>query len=347
MKPYSSARTEGKQDASVFLDANENPYPPYPATAECVGLNRYPEPQPTILIDRFSELYGVSRDSLFVSRGADEGIDLLVRAFCEAKKDAILITPPTFVMYETAAEVQGAAVYRVPLLRGKRFELDVERMLATHAVHPTIKLVFVCSPNNPTGNLMRRVDVLRLADSLFGKALIVIDQLYVDYSGEPSYVQEIQKHPNIVVVRSVSKEYSLAGERCGITIAHPEVIAILRRIMAPYSMTITSIRSIAKGISPEGIEYGQANIKKLLSERTRIEAALSASSAITNIFPSDSNFLLVQTKNAALLTAMMEERGIKIRNRSAMVESSVRISVGTPAENDQLLKVFAEYTKKV
>jgi histidinol-phosphate aminotransferase len=343
MKPYSSARTEGKQEASIYLDANENPYLPYPGSDEVSGLNRYPEPQPQHLITRFAEIYNVPREWLFLSRGADEAIDLLVRAFCKAGTDGILITPPTFVMYETAAAIQGAAVYKVPLKAEEGYQLDVATMLATQAANPSTKLVFVCSPNNPTSNLMRREDIIQLATILFGKTLIIVDELYLDYSGATSLAQEIAQHPNIVVLRSVSKEYSLAGERIGITIAHPEVIGILGRIMAPYSLTVSSIRNVAAAITPQGIEQGRTNIRRILQERDRVSTVLNTSPAVTNIFPSDANFLLLQTTDANQLTAIMQTHGIKIRNRSTIAPNAVRISIGTPEENDQMLSVFSKY----
>lgn len=343
MKPYSSARTEGSQDASIFLDANENPYPPFPATEDTHGFNRYPEPQPQHLIARFAELYQVDQEEIFLSRGADEAIDLLLRAFCEAKVDGILVTPPTFVMYETAAEIQGAFVTRVPLTED--FQLDVEEMLV--AITPETKLVFVCSPNNPTSNSMRRNDIIRLADALFGRALVVVDHLYVDYSDERPLSDDIPAHPNIVVLRSVSKEYSLAGERVGITVAHPEVIRILNRIMAPYPLPVSAIRSVSEAISTEGIEYGRENIRRILADRARVEMELWEMESVDRIFPSDANFLLIQTTDPKLLTQMMEAEGIKVRDRSSEVPNAVRISIGTSDENARMLEVFAFYNQKV
>lgn len=345
MKPYSSARTEGGQQAEIYLDANENPYPPFPGTADCMGLNRYPEPQPRALMERFAEIYETPVERVFLSRGADEAIDLLVRAFCAAGKDSILITPPTFVMYETAADIQDAQVVRVPL--DADYQLRVPEILAAHEENPNTKLVFVCSPNNPSSNLMRRADVLQLATELFGKALVVVDQTYVDYSGELAYTAEIDQHPNIVVLRTVSKEYSLAGERCGITIAHPEVIGILGRIMAPYSMPVSVVRSVAAAISPEGMAYGRANVAKILAERDRVAAELAASHAVSRIFPSDANYLFLQTTDAKQLTKLMEDNGIKIRDRSALLDQAVRISIGSPEENDRMLSVFRDFEKTV
>lgn len=346
MTPYSSARAEGARDALVYLDANENPYPPYPGTAGVAGLNRYPDPQPPALLDRFAELYGVLRNQLFLSRGADEAIDLLVRAFCACGTDGILVTPPTFAMYETSAQVQGASVHRVPLRQDRGFALDVEAVLAVQSEHPSTKLVFVCSPNNPTGNLMARADILRLAAALRGKALVVADQLYAGYSGEPSLSGETGAHPNLVVLRSVSKEYSLAGERCGVTVAHPEVIGILGRIMAPYSLTVSSVRAVSAALTPEGIAYGRANIARIIGERERVRTALAASPAVSRVFPSDANFLLLQVKEPETLTRLMDEHGIKIRDRSGMVDGAVRISIGTADENDRMLEVLGRYTNR-
>jgi len=287
----------------------------------------------------------VPREQLFHSRGADEAIDLLVRAFCACGQDAVLITPPTFVMYETAAQIQGARVHRVPLTAGS-FALDVDAVLAAQRADPATKLVFLCSPNNPTSNLMDRAGVLRLATELRGRALVVVDELYLDYSGRPSLAAEIPTHPNLVALRSVSKEYSLAGERLGIAVAHPEVIGILRRIMAPYSLSVSAIRAVTTAVSPEGIAHGRANIRRILAERDRVAAALAASPAVRRVFPSDANFLLVQVDDAPALCARMETDGVKIRNRSALLDGAVRISIGTPEENDAMLGVLAAHADR-
>jgi histidinol-phosphate aminotransferase len=343
MHPYSSARTEGTQDATVFLDANENPYPPYPATDAEAGLNRYPEPQPRALVERFAQLYGVAPEQVFLSRGADEAIDLLVRAFCAAGKDGVVTTPPSFVMYETAARIQNAHLHEVPLIRDVTFRLDVAGLLRTVRQRPGTKLVFVCSPNNPSGNLMGRGEILRLATELAGRALVVVDELYVDYSGAPSLAGELAEHDNLVVLRSLSKEYSLAGERCGVTLAHPEVVSVLRRIMAPYPLPRTVIRAVAAAISPDGIAHGRKNIARVLAERERVAAALAASPVIGHVYPSDANFLLARVVDGPGLVAALAARGVKIRDRGGVVPGAVRISIGTPEENDALLAGLAAF----
>jgi histidinol-phosphate aminotransferase len=346
MKPYSSARKEGRQqNMSVFLDANENPYPPFPATGESEGLNRYPEPQPQHLVDLFAAHYAVPREQLLITRGADEAIDLLVRAFCAAGKDAVLINPPTFGMYDIAAQIQDAAVYAVPLRPDDPFQLDVERILATCRERPNVKLVFVCSPNNPTGNLLRRRDILALCSKLFGKVLVVADEAYVEFSGSPSLCAEVPAQPNLVVLRTLSKEHSLAGERCGVTVAHPDVISIIGRILAPYPLTASTVRAVTQALSPEGRERARANIRLLIEQRERVAGALARSPGTIRVHPSDANYLLVETPEPALLIEMMEKAGVKIRDRSRVprIEGCVRISIGTAEQNELMLRTFEDY----
>jgi histidinol-phosphate aminotransferase len=345
MTPYSSARTEGRQtEIRIYLDANENPYPPYPATHDQAGLNRYPVGQPPHLLDAFSDHFDVARERLLFTRGADEAIDLLVRGFCAEGTDAVILTPPTFAMYSHAAQVQGVDMLEVPLTPGD-FQLHVDGIVDTQAANPHAKLVFLCSPNNPTANLLARRDVLRLARELFGAALVVVDELYLDYSGAESLATALGGHPNLVVLRSMSKEYSLAGERFGITIAHPSVISILGRMLPPYPLTQTAIRAVTAVMSPDGMAYAKARISTIVDERERLAKSLRAVPAVRRVFPSDANFLLIQVAQPRRLIAMMEDAGIKIRDRSTLpgAEGSVRIGIGTPQENDAMLAVFERY----
>ncbi|KAA8880586.1 histidinol-phosphate transaminase [Nocardia colli] len=348
MTPYSSARTEGSQIAMrIRLDANESPYPPYPAGADQYELNRYPEGQPEQLLDTFADFYGVPRDRLLFTRGADEAIDLLVRGFCTEGIDAILQASPTFAMYAHSAQVQGVDIVDVPLV-SPDFQLDVAGILAARDEHPNIKLLFFCSPNNPTGNLLERNDILSIATALTGKSIIVVDELYLDYSGTDSLAAVLSDCPNIVVLRSMSKEYSLAGERFGITIANPEIISVLGRMLAPYSLTQTAIRAVAQAMTPDGLAYARANIANILDERWRVSQALAASPVVVKVFLSDANFLLVEVDDARRLVRVMQENGIKIRDRSTMhgTGNCVRISIGTPAENDAMLSVLECYSEE-
>jgi histidinol-phosphate/aromatic aminotransferase/cobyric acid decarboxylase-like protein len=224
---YSSARKESK-GGRVWLDANENPQTP---SAAKPLLNRYPEPQPADLVAQLATLYGVTPAQVLVTRGSDEGIDLLLRTFCRAGQDAILITPPTYGMYVVAAGIQGARTVTVPLIREKNFALDAAAVL--QAVTPAVKLVFLCSPNNPTGGLLDRTAVMSLVKSLAARAVVVVDEAYVDFSGQPSLAAEIPANPNLVVLRTLSKAYGLAGARVGTTLADPAVIAVLQKVIAP------------------------------------------------------------------------------------------------------------------
>jgi len=228
LSAYSSARKES-QGGRVWLDANENPETP---SVHQPLLNRYPEPQPADLVAQLAALYGVRPAQCLVTRGSDEGIDLLLRTFCRAGQDAILITPPTYGMYIVAAGIQGARTVTVSLIREKNFALDAAAVLK--AVTPDIKLVFFCSPNNPTGGLLDRAAVLSVVQTLATRAVVVIDEAYVDFSGQPSLAADIAANPNLVVLRTLSKAFGLAGARVGTTIADPAIIAVLQKVIAPY-----------------------------------------------------------------------------------------------------------------
>jgi histidinol-phosphate aminotransferase len=351
LKPYSSARKEGEQHSiAVFLDANENPYPPFPADPACEDLNRYPEPQPQHLLHLFAAHYQANCEQLLITRGADEAIDLLVRGFCAAGSDAIAINTPTFGMYEISAQIQGAAVHAIPLLaHHDGFQLDVDAILRVCRDDPACKLVFVCSPNNPTGALLRRDDILRLCAELLGHALVVADETYIEFTDQPSLGVHLAEHPNLVVLRTLSKEYSLAGERCGITIAHPEVIGIIGRILAPYPLTASAIRAVTRAMTPQGVEHARANMRRLVQQRQLLEQALRDSPAATRIHPSDTNYLLIQTPAPDLLLAMMQRAGIKLRDRSKVpgIQGCVRLTVGTPDQNERVLEVFQEYAGEI
>ena len=296
------------------------------------------------MLDTFADFYGVPRGWLLLTRGADEAIDLLVRGFCAEGNDAILQTSPTFAMYLHSAQVQGVDVVDVPLTP-HAFQLDVSAVLAAHAANPHAKILFFCSPNNPTANLLDRDDILRIADTLFGKAVIVVDELYLDYSGADSLADAIARQPNIIVLRSMSKEYSLAGERIGITIAQPCVISVMGRMLAPYPLSQMAIRAATAVMTTKGLIHAKANIAAVLEERSRVSQALTTSRAVTKVFPSNANFLLMQVPDAPALMQAMEASGIKIRDRSALpgLQNCVRISIGTPEENNAMLSALEQH----
>ncbi len=335
LAPYSSARKESK-GGRVWLDANENPETP---AAHQPLFNRYPEPQPPDLIAKLAALYGVAPASCLVTRGADEGIDILLRTFCRAGQDAILITPPTYGMYVVAADIQGAKTVRVPLLREKDFALDADAVIK--AVTPEVKLVFLCSPNNPTGGLLDRAAVLQVVRALAGRAVVVVDEAYVDFSGQPSLAAEIPANPNLVVLRTLSKAFGLAGARIGTTIADPAVIAVLQKVIAPYPIPAPVLTAALAALTPVGLAATQDSVRQLVAERARLAAALPKLPAVKRVWPSDANYLLVEVADAAKTMAAGRAAGVIWRDRQKDVPNTIRITLGTPEENNQTLEVLS------
>ena len=349
LAPYSSARKESK-GGRVWLDANENPQTPH---ASAPLLNRYPDPQPPELIARLAGLYGAAPESILVTRGSDEGIDLLVRAFCRAGQDAILITPPTYGMYVVAAGIQGAAVRTAPLVAEKDFAVDPAAVLAAFPVAenvsfspPTapagaVKLVFLCSPNNPTGQNLARADVLRLVDALAGRAVVVVDEAYAEFSPSESLVTALPSRPNLVVLRTLSKAFGLAGARVGVTLAAPGLIAVLQKIIAPYPIPTPVVQAALAALTPEAIAAARRSAADLVSGRQRLAAALQRLPYVQKIWPSDANFVLVSVTDSARLMTLCRAAGLIIRDRSKDVPNTVRITIGSPAELDFALEVLA------
>jgi histidinol-phosphate aminotransferase len=335
LAPYSSARKEAK-GGRVWLDANENPETP---AAHQPLLNRYPDPQPADLVARLAALYGVTPARCLVTRGSDEGIDLLLRTFCRAGRDAILITPPTYGMYVVAADIQGAKTLRVPLVRESNFALDARAVLA--AVTPAVKLVFLCSPNNPTGGLLERGAVLEVVRALAGRAVVVVDEAYVDFSGQPSLAAEIPANPNLVVLRTLSKAYGLAGARVGTTIADPAVIAVLQKVIAPYPVPAPVLQAALAALTPAGLAAAADSVRQIVAERQRLLAALPGLAVVKRVWPSDANYVLVEVADSSRAMAAGRAAGIVWRDRSKDVPNTIRITVGTAGENCQTLEVLS------
>jgi histidinol-phosphate aminotransferase len=343
---YSSARKESK-GGRVWLDANENPQTP---SAAKPLLNRYPEPQPADLVAQLATLYGVTPAQVLVTRGSDEGIDLLLRTFCRAGQDAILITPPTYGMYVVAAGIQGARTVTVPLIREKNFALDADAVLKAvlaapkpsgEGGTPEVKLVFLCSPNNPTGGLLDRTAVMSLVKSLAARAVVVVDEAYVDFSGQPSLAAEIPANPNLVVLRTLSKAYGLAGARVGTTLADPAVIAVLQKVIAPYPIPAPVLVAALAALTPAGLTAAKNSVATLVAERTRLAEALPKLPAVKRVWPSDANYLLVEVADSARTMAAGRAAGVVWRDRSKDVANHIRITVGTAEENNATLEVLS------
>nr|MBO2488564.1 histidinol-phosphate transaminase [Gammaproteobacteria bacterium] len=338
LQPYQHASWEPSLER---LHANEMPWRASGDTS-VAGLNRYPEPQPVELLTHLARLYGVAPENLLVGRGSDEGIDLIVRAFCRAERDSVIICPPTFGMYKVSARIQGAGVIEVPLLRERGFAFDTEGVLA--AWRDGVKIVFVCSPNNPTGNLIEHTTIEQLCQALADRALVVVDEAYIEFADAPSAVTLLGRYSNLVVLRTLSKAYALAGARCGALIAHPEIVSLLARVLTPYAIPEPTIRAVLDLTDASHREEARARIATILAERARLAQQLSQLPLIRRVWPSATNFLLVECTDADRVLQAATAAGLIIRDprSQAGLANCVRITVGTPEQNDRLLKSIRE-----
>jgi histidinol-phosphate aminotransferase len=330
MSAYRSARSEAVK-GNVWLDANENPWNN--------GLyNRYPEPQPYSLVTSLAKVYNVNSDQILVTRGSDEGIDLLLRLFCRAGQDKIMVCPPTYGMYKVAATIQGATVAEAPLLKEQNFALNLSDIL--EAWQPSIKLVFLCSPNNPTGNLLVAQDILSLCKKLDKKSIIIVDEAYIEFSNSDSLVKYLNDFPNLVVLRTLSKAYGLAGIRCGATVANPGIIQLLKKIIAPYPIPKPIVEIALKQLSLNAIED---QIKTIQEERNRLFSFLSNLSFVKKVWKSDANFLLFEVSNSRIVTESCANKGIVLRDRSREhnLNNCIRVTIGDPDENTLLMEALS------
>jgi histidinol-phosphate aminotransferase len=337
LKPYEHASWEPSLER---LHANELPWRPANDGSRA-GLNRYPEPQPRALVESLADLYGVAPPSVLVGRGSDEAIDLLTRAFCRAGHDAVLVCPPTFGMYSVSARIQGAEVLQVPLLAADGFALD-EQALLDHC-GAAVKLIFLCSPNNPTGNLLDEAAIVRLARRLAGRALVVIDEAYLEFAARPSLARLVADLPGLAVLRTLSKAHGLAGARCGALIADPEIIALLRKIIPPYAIPQLTLEAVLDRLTPEARAASRTGLEALLAERERLLLALPGLPGITRVWPSAANFVLVEFADAAAALARAREARLLVRDARGYpgLGRALRITVGTPEQNGRLLEAWS------
>lgn len=324
--PYSSARDEFKGEASIFLDANENPYPS--------SYNRYPDPLQKALKERLSTLKGVDSSRIFVGNGSDEAIDLLIRACCEPYQDSILITEPTYGMYKVCADVNAVNIQQVPLLSD--FTLDPHRVM--DSITASTKIIFLCSPNNPSGNLLERRQIEVILKRFSG--LVVIDEAYIDFANDPGFVSELSVYPNLAILQTLSKGWGLAGLRLGLCFASEEIIQALNKIKYPYN-----INSITQQLAYEALlkpDQLKSTVDTILLEREKLKEALLKLKTVIKVFPSDANFLLVKVLNAKKVYQMLLQKGIVVRDRSSVkgCEDCLRITVGTPIENELLVNAL-------
>jgi len=334
LKPYSHASWD---PALERLHANELPWRAESDRSRA-GLNRYPEPHPHELAARLAALYGVEPGQLLPGRGSDESIDLVVRGFCRAGVDNVIICPPTFGMYAVAARVQGAEVREVPLLRDRGYALDVDALLA--ACDARTRVVFLCSPNNPTGNAIELADIAKVLTALAGKALVVVDEAYIEFSGDASLTASLDKFPNLVVLRTLSKAFGLAGARVGSLIASPTIVALLAKVIPPYSIPQLTIEAVFATLAAPQLAVQRERVAQVRTERDRLAAALAASPRIVKVWPSVANFLLCDFRDAEGALEAARNARLIIRDMRNVSPQALRISVGSIEQNDRLIRSF-------
>jgi histidinol-phosphate aminotransferase len=334
LKPYSHAAW---LPSLIRLHANEAPWRP-PGDGTAAGLNRYPEPQPQELIARLAALYQVPADSVLATRGADEAIDVLSRIYLRAGKDAILQVSPTFGMYQVSARIQGAEVIDVPLRREHGWALDPDELLS--AWQPAIKLVYLCSPNNPTANLFDAAAMMRVCAALDGKAIVVIDEAYIEWSRSASLTRWLARFQTLAVLRTLSKAHALAGARVGALIAHPDMIKLAKKVIPPYALAQPTVEAALRALTPDELKRSAQRLDALLEERHRVQHALQRSPLVERVHPSDANFLLVECRDAEQFMRDSMTAGYIVRDLRGYTSlpNFLRVSIGTAAENDALLR---------
>jgi histidinol-phosphate aminotransferase len=328
LAPYSCARNEFTGEASVFLDANENPYNQ--------PFNRYPDPLQVQVKEKIAALKGVRPTQMMLGVGSDEPIDLIFRIFCEPAQDNVVAINPTYGMYGVCADINNVAYKQVNL--NADYSLDGEKVLKACDKHT--KVIFLCSPNNPTGNSLKRAEIEKIVTGFNG--IVVIDEAYIDFSKEPSWLASLDQYPNIIVLQTFSKAWGMAALRCGMAFASEEIIAFFNKVKYPYNVNLLTQEAVYKQV--ENAEQKNEWVKALLLERKKLIEALENLSVVKNIYPTDANFVLVQVTDANGIYKQLVEKGIIVRNRNTVTlcEGCLRITVGTPSENKQLLTALQQ-----
>lgn len=337
---YSSARSSSVQ-GDVWLNANESAWA---NPADAAGRSRrYPQPQPPALLQALADVYAVAPEQILIGRGSDEAIDLLVRAFCRPGQDAVLVTTPVFGMYAVCARLQGAPLLDVALVDGVAgLHVDVDAVIATARAEQA-RLVFLCSPSNPAGSEIATADIVRTALALRGQAIVVVDEAYIEYSAQPSATALLAEHPNIAVLRTLSKAHALAAARIGSLIAAPALIAALRRCQAPYPVPQPCADLALAALQPASLAVTRERIAAVVDERERLLAALQSAPGVRRVYPSAGNYLLVRFEDAQVAFDALLAAGVVVRDQRAAPQlgDALRISIGSPEENRRVLAVLS------
>src|ERR1700761_9052687 len=331
--PYSSARDEYQGEASVFLDANENAFGS-PLDAQ---YNRYPDPLQHDVKRAISGIKGVPVRNIFLGNGSDEAIDILFRSFCNPGVDNVILVPPTYGMYQVSANINDVEARNVPLTQ--EFQLNLEGI--AEAIDEHTKLIFICSPNNPTGNSINRADIETILANFDG--LVVVDEAYINFSRQKTFIQELTEYGNLVVLQTLSKAWGLAGLRVGMAFASEEIIEVMNKVKPPYNVNEASQRLALQALA--NVDQVNSWIREILSQRDKLVLGLKDFDFVLDIYPSDANFILVKTTDANGIYNFLVEKGIIVRNRTKveLCEGSLRITVGTPEENVKLIETLKDY----
>ena len=325
LKPYSSARDEFKGKEGIFLDANENPFG---------ELNRYPDPGQLALKQKLASIKLLSHENIFIGNGSDEAIDILFRVFCEPGRDKVVTCPPTYGMYEVSAGINDAGVISIPLIND--FQLDIESIARLDRQAENVKMIFLCSPNNPTGNILKDIDAV--LDIFNG--IVVVDEAYIDFSDAESYIHKIADHPGLVVLQTMSKARGLAAARIGIAYANPEIIAFMNKVKPPYNVSALNQEAALNALDNQAVFQKQ---KQEIKEQKRyLEQELIKLKCVKHIHPSDANFLLVEVSDANFIYDELVKSQIITRNRHSVIRNCIRITIGTKSENQKLLQYFKQ-----
>lgn len=326
---------------TIRLNANEACWTDEVEHSE-FSMNRYPEVRPIQLRSRLAEYYGVGDENLLVTRGSSEAIDLLIRAFCRAGQDDIVLTPPTFEMYRVYANIQGTGIVNVPRIANKQFAIDLNALLSSCTAKS--KLIFVCSPNNPTGQLVPYSTISTLLESRQDQSIIVVDEAYIEFSDSRSMAELVHQYDNLVVLRTTSKALALAGTRCGCAIACREIIDILDRVLPPYSFSTPAVRHVMAALGPHRLALAKQNIASTISARIDLTRRLSELPIVDRVWPSDANFILVRFHDGEIVKRRSERAGILLRQfkLEAGLENCLRITVGSSDEIAALLAMLSD-----
>jgi histidinol-phosphate aminotransferase len=334
LKPYSHAAW---RPTLTRLHANEAPWRPS-GDVTAAGLNRYPEPQPRELVERLAALYQIPAECVLATRGADEAIDLLSRVYLRAGSDAILQLSPTFGMYQVSARIQGAEVFEVALRRERGWSLDPDELLSVW--RPAMKLVYLCSPNNPTANSFERAAVEHICEALDGKAIVVIDEAYIEWSSAASLTSWLQRFQTLAILRTLSKAHALAGARVGALLACADLVQLAKRVIPPYALAQPTIEAAIRALAPGELALSRQRLEALLIERERLHRALQTSPLVEKVWPSDTNFLLIDCREIERFLHDSASVGLIVRDLRAYpaLPRSLRVTVGAPEHNDALLR---------